>query len=267
MADFVHLEKMGRELKCPICLSLLKSAVSLACNHVFCNLCIVESMRSVSNCPVCKLPFRRREIHPAPHMDNLVSIYKSMEAASGLSIFTTQVGPSKNSEVEPVKCAAENKCSTSNTHLVHKGRSRGKRMSNRKRKNFKKSDTQNSDPSTSTRSFPSNKRVHVTPYPVSETSPTQHNKVSKLGNSTIEADNDSGLDTNQLLGSKRQEEHSLPPLFWLKEADEEDEGSDRLISQETNDLSSSNCVPCFSDLKDSDDNVSPRQVTPVSSIL
>lgn len=47
-------------------------------------------MKSGSNCPVCKVPYRRREVRPAPHMDNLVSIYKSMEAASGINIFVTQ---------------------------------------------------------------------------------------------------------------------------------------------------------------------------------
>lgn len=30
------------------------------------------------------------EVRPAPHMDNLVSIYKSMEVASGINIFVTQ---------------------------------------------------------------------------------------------------------------------------------------------------------------------------------
>lgn len=30
------------------------------------------------------------EIRPAPHMDNLVSIYKGMEVASGVNIFITQ---------------------------------------------------------------------------------------------------------------------------------------------------------------------------------
>ncbi|KAL6500663.1 Breast cancer 1, early onset [Orobanche hederae] len=60
MADASHLERMGRELKCPICLSLLSSAVSLTCNHVFCNACIDKSMKSASNCPVCKVPYRRR---------------------------------------------------------------------------------------------------------------------------------------------------------------------------------------------------------------
>lgn len=30
------------------------------------------------------------EVRPAPHMDNLVSIYKNMEVASGVNIFVTQ---------------------------------------------------------------------------------------------------------------------------------------------------------------------------------
>ncbi|CAK9140262.1 unnamed protein product [Ilex paraguariensis] len=51
-------------------------------------------MRSASSCPVCKVPYRRREVRPAPHMDNLVCIYKSMEVASGVNIFVTQTAPS-----------------------------------------------------------------------------------------------------------------------------------------------------------------------------
>ncbi|XP_057494223.1 protein BREAST CANCER SUSCEPTIBILITY 1 homolog isoform X2 [Actinidia eriantha] len=85
---------MGRELKCPICLSLLNSAVSLTSNHVFCNLCIEKSIKSTSSCTVSKVPYRRREVHPAHHMDTLVTIYKNMEVASGFNIFVTQTGPS-----------------------------------------------------------------------------------------------------------------------------------------------------------------------------
>jgi len=33
------------------------------------------------------------EVRPAPHMDNLVSIYKNMEAASGVNLFVTQNAP------------------------------------------------------------------------------------------------------------------------------------------------------------------------------
>ncbi|KAL1318807.1 hypothetical protein AAHE18_15G231700 [Arachis hypogaea] len=43
-------------------LSLLISPASLPCSHVFCNFCIVKSMKSSSDCPVCKLPFFPQEI-------------------------------------------------------------------------------------------------------------------------------------------------------------------------------------------------------------
>jgi hypothetical protein len=33
------------------------------------------------------------EIRPAPHMDNLVAVFKSMEAAAGISVVSTQLTP------------------------------------------------------------------------------------------------------------------------------------------------------------------------------
>nr|XP_028949128.1 protein BREAST CANCER SUSCEPTIBILITY 1 homolog [Malus domestica]XP_028949129.1 protein BREAST CANCER SUSCEPTIBILITY 1 homolog [Malus domestica] len=41
-------------------LSLLSYADSLKCNHLFCNICTVKSMKSGSFCPVYKIPYRRR---------------------------------------------------------------------------------------------------------------------------------------------------------------------------------------------------------------
>ncbi|KAJ7969043.1 protein BREAST CANCER SUSCEPTIBILITY 1-like [Quillaja saponaria] len=126
MEDTIHLEKMGRELKCPICLSLLNSAVSLTCNHVFCNSCIVKSMKSASSCPVCKVPFRRREVRPAPHMDNLVSIYKNMEVASGINIFVTQNVPStkvadgEKQDEGGAKCDEKDTDDTRGSHSLQK---------------------------------------------------------------------------------------------------------------------------------------------------
>ncbi|KAG0477160.1 hypothetical protein HPP92_014001 [Vanilla planifolia] len=213
MADINHLEKMRRELKCPICLSLLKSAVSLTCNHVFCNSCIVESMRVISNCPVCKVPLCRREVRPAPHMDNLVSIYKSMEAASGLNMVISQVAPPKHS-ARP--------------------------------------------------SFPSNKRIHVTPYPVSET-PIQQKKAIMSGTSTIEAVDRTGLDNNKILTNEMQEDPSLPPFFWLRDTNEKDDGPEKfIITRESTGLSPTASTPCFSDIKDSDDCRTPKHLTPNS---
>ncbi|KAE8726055.1 Breast cancer susceptibility1, putative isoform 2 [Hibiscus syriacus] len=145
MGDPSHLEKMGRELNCPICLSLLNSAVSLTCNHVFCNACILKSMKLGSDCPVCKVPYRRREVRPAPHMDNLVNIYKSMEVASGFSIFVTQNPPLDCSE-RPDNQGANQRRGSCVAKL-----------------------TESSDSIPAKPSFPTNKRVQVPQYPLSET--------------------------------------------------------------------------------------------------
>ncbi|KAJ7553461.1 hypothetical protein O6H91_06G099100 [Diphasiastrum complanatum] len=85
-----QLEKLGGELKCSICLSLLKQAASLTCNHCYCTSCILESLKRAPCCPLCKLPTTRREVRPAPHMDNLVTIYKGMERAAGVNIYVSQ---------------------------------------------------------------------------------------------------------------------------------------------------------------------------------
>ncbi|GAA0184152.1 hypothetical protein LIER_42524 [Lithospermum erythrorhizon] len=49
-------------------------------------------MKSAFACLVCKVPFHHREIRPAPHMDNLVAIYKNMEVVSGVNIFISPTG-------------------------------------------------------------------------------------------------------------------------------------------------------------------------------
>lgn len=44
--------------------------------------------------PCFSIIIRATEIRPALHMDNLVSIYKNMEIASGVNMFLTQSNPS-----------------------------------------------------------------------------------------------------------------------------------------------------------------------------
>ncbi|CAK9233632.1 unnamed protein product [Sphagnum troendelagicum] len=85
-----QLEIMGRELKCAICLSLFRQAAALSCNHTFCNVCILQSLKRSSCCPICKLPTTRREVRAAPHMDNLVSAYRHMESVLGMNFFASQ---------------------------------------------------------------------------------------------------------------------------------------------------------------------------------
>lgn len=278
MVDSVHLEKMGRELKCPICLSLVNSAVSLTCNHVFCNLCISKSMKSASNCPVCKVPYRRREIRPAPHMDNLVSIYKNMELASGVNIFLTQNVPlAKNSEdVQTMEADGSN----SDRERANEYGETIKRR-HLKRKGSKEMEKINiglpdSHPSPKP-SFPAKKRVRVPQYNLSETL-TQHNNVLNLGNRIADleverrsSETATGSRTNNSVVLKEKPafddkgEPVFKPFFWLREGNDDDEISEDLSAQQIEGDQFTGSSPAnvvtFSDIKDSDDE-NPIKMTP-----
>ncbi|GMI87859.1 breast cancer susceptibility1, ARABIDOPSIS THALIANA BREAST CANCER SUSCEPTIBILITY1 [Hibiscus trionum] len=227
MGDPSHLEKMGRELKCPICLSLLDSAVSLTCNHVFCNVCILKSMKSGSDCPVCKVPYRRREVRPAPHMDSLVNIYKSMEVASGFSIFVTQNPPLDCSE------RADNQ------------------GENQRRGSSVAKSTESSGSIPVKPSFPANKRVQVPQYPLSETPM----RSAKNGNGLVEITKDESKrssDTPKETYNLRENgEQTLAPFFWLREEDVE--RPSQLTDGDQCVYSTPHELPSFSDMKDSDD--------------
>ncbi|KAK8943022.1 hypothetical protein KSP39_PZI009112 [Platanthera zijinensis] len=195
-------------------------------------------------------------------MDNLVSIYKSMEVASGLTIFTTQVAPPKNNEA--LQVADDRKSNASKRILMPKDSTSGKRSSKGKRKKMEKLDSRTSDPCSTRPSCSSNKRIHVTPYPVSET-PVQQKRSNKLAISTTEAMDRTEIENDSTLGYKRLEDHTLQPFFWLREANEEDESVERMTTQETTGLiTPKKNVPCFSDIKDSEDINTPQKATPIS---
>ncbi|XP_047308481.1 protein BREAST CANCER SUSCEPTIBILITY 1 homolog [Impatiens glandulifera] len=228
MEDFSNLEKMGRELKCPICLSLLTSSVSLVCNHVFCNTCIQKSMKSASDCPICKLPFHRREIRPAPHMDTLVSIYKSMEVSSGVNIFSTQIAPSsKELEQEPQNGKS---CQT---EPIKQRKAKGKSAKWSMSASPKISKSLMNRPS-----FPTKKRIQVTKHHIPETP-------------KVVAESSNGLRGKSVLDGEG--ETGLAPFFWLREEEDVEK-----LTQQTDDdtiFGTPPCAPCFSDIKDSDDDV------------
>ncbi|KAK8987581.1 hypothetical protein V6N11_027327 [Hibiscus sabdariffa] len=212
MGDPSHLEKMGSELKCPICA------------------CILKSMKSGSDCPVCKVPFRRREVRPAPHMDNLVNIYKSMEVASGFSIFVTQNPPLDCSE-----------------RVDNQG-------ANQRRRSGLAKSTESSDSIPVKPSFQTNKRVQVPQYPLLET-PLRS---AKNGNGLVEITEDGSKKSSDIpketYNLRENGEQMLSPFFWLREEEEEDEERPSQLTD------GDQCVyttppglPSFSDIKDSDD--------------
>ncbi|KAA0052505.1 protein BREAST CANCER SUSCEPTIBILITY 1-like protein [Cucumis melo var. makuwa] len=256
MGDPSHLEKMGRELKCPICLSLLNSAVSLGCNHVFCNVCIEKSMKSGSNCPVCKVPYRRREVRPAPHMDNLVSIYKSMEAASGINIFVTQNLSSTKLSDGDKQVEGDGNGSKRLNAETSESTAYVQRTSKKESQKIQKSKRKTSASSPLKPSFPRKKRVQVPQHPLSET-PTRPAKLASSCNEVNEP-------KERTVASEDQGQPVLSPFFWLRERDEEDEKLNQQsdLDQSTESLAMN--VPAFSDIKDSlDESPSKPQMDEV----
>ncbi|KAL3517726.1 hypothetical protein ACH5RR_020315 [Cinchona calisaya] len=77
----LHHQKLGLELKCPLCLNLLNKPMLFPCNHIFCDICILRSAQFGAECPACKDQCDHKDIRPAPYMENLVSIYRSLDAS------------------------------------------------------------------------------------------------------------------------------------------------------------------------------------------
>ncbi|XP_073146380.1 protein BREAST CANCER SUSCEPTIBILITY 1 homolog isoform X2 [Henckelia pumila] len=252
MADASHLERMGRELNCPICLSLLGSAVSLSCNHVFCNSCIEKSMKSASNCPVCKVPYRRREIRPAPHMDNLVSVYRSMEVAMGVNIFITQTATS-------TKISAKDNQTGANTCVLQdEGQSQSEALDclsqelrPRKRSGRQATNDQGDFGAAFGKpSFPTKKRVQV---PLRSTTEVQRQPgMLEEGIDEIGKENPEGYSlAEKNMPAVCKGHPAFTPFFWLRE--EEDIEKSTQQSNEDQLIGTPLDAPCFSDIKDSDD--------------
>ncbi|TKY71943.1 BREAST CANCER SUSCEPTIBILITY 1-like [Spatholobus suberectus] len=261
------LERMGRELGCPICWSLLDSAVSLTCNHLFCNSCIFKSMKSASTCPVCKIPFTRREVRPAPHMDNLVSIYKNMEAASGINIFVTQNVPVTKLSDGEKQCEGDADSGKMESGETHKSHAQEKKTVKRKRsKKTVQASMESSGSDFAKPSFPAKKRVQVPQNLLLET-PLKN---LKFGETSSEINKEKeGTEKVSVMESERplqSEKHDpvLSPFFWLREEKDGEKLSQHTDEDQFIDGLTPN-PPSFSDLKDSDDE-NPSNVAPLDEV-
>ncbi|KAK1308412.1 hypothetical protein QJS10_CPA09g00654 [Acorus calamus] len=121
-------------------------------------------------------------------------------------------------------------------------------------------------------SCPTKKRVHVTPYPPIET-PLRPEKFPKLAGPTNERNvggtsynvpEDGSNALKEKIVVNDEGEPIFSPFFWLRE-EEEDESDgtlEKLSSQQTLDTPTHHKIPCFSDMKDSDDD-SPVKSTQI----
>ncbi|KAL2473833.1 Protein BREAST CANCER SUSCEPTIBILITY 1-like protein [Forsythia ovata] len=260
MADTSHLERMGRELKCPICLSLLNSAVSLTCNHVFCNSCLEKSMRSASNCPVCKVPYRRREIRPAPHMDNLVNIYKSMEVASGVNIFVTQTATStklsdEENQPDPRKiCQHNGKDPVETIHPENQKKCQRKGSKRPSKSNQKDCGSDFMKPS-----FPTKKRVQLPKHLSLESPMHPENLEGRTIEIAINEPQKPHLIQKDMPVVNEKKDPVFTPFFWLREEEHVEKPSQHSNGDQV--IYTPPDAPCFSDMKDSDDEV-PSKISP-----
>ncbi|KAF5726998.1 protein BREAST CANCER SUSCEPTIBILITY 1 [Tripterygium wilfordii] len=79
----LHLQKLGLELKCPLCLDFLTRPTMLPCNHIFCNPCMPKSTQFGAECFVCKARYCDKDLRFMPFMENIVAIYRSLDAGFG----------------------------------------------------------------------------------------------------------------------------------------------------------------------------------------
>ncbi|KAK7336895.1 hypothetical protein VNO77_17446 [Canavalia gladiata] len=83
----LHFQKLALELKCPLCLSLFKRPVLLPCNHLFCNSCLADCITAGSECAVCKTKYAQSGVRHVPFVENMVEIYRSLDATFCASLF------------------------------------------------------------------------------------------------------------------------------------------------------------------------------------
>ncbi|EEF35848.1 brca1 associated ring domain, putative [Ricinus communis] len=104
----LHLQKLGLELKCPLCLNFLKRPFLLPCDHIFCNSCLHERTKFASECPVCKDQYVGRDLRPLPFIENMVAIYRSLDSAFCANMFQSSCSDTgKISEQCPTSAGAD----------------------------------------------------------------------------------------------------------------------------------------------------------------
>lgn len=114
-------------------------------------------------------------------------------------------------------------------------------------------------------SFPAKKRVHVTPYPISET-PLRSQKFSILEDPEVELTEDKELSRNERMVPDSEEDGLLQPFFWLRDDDGDDESPKKLCQQQIMETPSPFSAPRFSDIKDSDDDKTTSNTPTVSNL-
>ena len=79
----VHISAINVELRCPICLRLMREPMATECLHRFCKDCIEKCQRQAQKqCPSCRKPIAtRRSLRPDPNIKRLIEkLYPDLDA-------------------------------------------------------------------------------------------------------------------------------------------------------------------------------------------
>ncbi|PAV71786.1 hypothetical protein WR25_10241 [Diploscapter pachys] len=78
----VVLGEMQAQLKCPLCHSTLNAPVLTNCNHAFCKMCLEDSFRQSTACPLCRVALNKRSCTISTQLEAAVKAY--LQLAKGL---------------------------------------------------------------------------------------------------------------------------------------------------------------------------------------
>lgn len=102
--DFeIHMERIGKELQCRICMAAYDDAVMTLCDHYFCQACVTSAFAAKKNptCPLCKAPCTRRELRVDKRMRSLVKTYRSILASHRIkNTYCSQLPPSQTQKLK-----------------------------------------------------------------------------------------------------------------------------------------------------------------------
>ncbi|CAI9760072.1 unnamed protein product [Fraxinus pennsylvanica] len=195
-------------------------------------------------------------------MDNLVSIYKSMEVASGVNIYVSQTATltklsDEENQQDPRKICGiqDNGKSPMETIDLENQKRRQRKGSKRPLK----SDQKDFGSDLMKPSFPTKKRVQL-PKHLSLESPTQPEKLEGRTNevSINEPQKPHPIQKDMPIVNEKGDP-VFTPFFWLREEEHVEKSSQ--YSDEDKLIDTPPDVPCFSDMKDSDDEV-PSKISP-----